>query len=1078
MSIFNDQAASSALAARLSGAPGAGPDDFGASVAGGIGTALFSIPGSIAVRAGAALPLAFEPIRPTLEGVDGILGTNAAEWLTSWQEAGRRTVARALPRPWELGTAGGLVYGLGVQLPELIAAYHAGGPALAAVYSGALAKMQRSIELEREGVARDFADQTSDIAGAVMGVSALLPGSFAFGRTAAMRAGTDIAGQAGVNVAAGVAQRSAERGALMPGYPDVAARIEPLGLTEILFDGLLGGGLAAGVHGIAGAARPARDIVRDLSTRTADEVLAHRGVQHSHVDVRPGEPRTHVDAEAHVEALVRATEQMARGEQVNVAGIVDMAGFDAATRANEAEVERLLIDTEVRQAEADRASAIGAEAPPRPVIDEAPLARLAPEQAATLRRMFGEAHERKPTFDAALGRVAAEIKGEAITPEIKGSERAVQKIETDYKGNASLIKDLLRGTVVSERIAAIESAVARLLREFPDAVVKRNLFAEAESTLDGYRDVLMNVRIDGHVAEVQVSIPEMIAAKRELHPLYVERATMLRTAENAGRELTHAEFARFVELSAAMREGYEAAWARAKNRALEMATPRAADSADARSGLPLTQRTAPQESNDTGSPSTSKNTALSPSSETSRGSGLSDMAASEVGSVADSGPAVKPDTLEGAVWGAEGEVLVGEDYRPFRWALVEADALAPDVKKSENQARDRTRAASDAQVAQISANLDFRRLAQAPGMNEGAPTLAPDGRIIGGNARSLAIQRAYELDTAADYRARLEAAAAQFGLDPATVVGMEAPALVRVLQGEVDVRKAAIASNEGGGLAMSLLERAPVDAERLPPIDDFDVPDSGDLNAAGNRSIIMGWVARFPGPEQAALVDASGALSQEGMLRLKNAVLFKAYGDSPTLARLVELTDPGVKNVGNALVKAGPPVASARDAIARGNLHDVDITPDLLAAVEKIGQLRTEGTKVDDFLAQGELLGASLSPEATRVLVYLGENLRSAKRMADLVAAYFRRLESAGNPKEGDFFGGGVPTKAGLLEGAIRDVEAPADPTLGLFGGDDFPGTVQAPRSSAQAHYKANGRVHDAEAAPEALNAAATCEAT
>jgi len=407
------------------------------------------------------------------------------------------------------------------------------------------------------------------------------------------------------------------------------------------------------------------------------------------------------------------------------------------------------------------------------------------------------------------------------------------------------------------------------------------------------------------------------------------------------------------------------------------------------------------------------------------------------------------------------------------------DALAPSVEKSESQARDRTRAASDAQVATIAAGLDFRRLGDSPEMGVGAPTLSNKGAIIGGNARTLAIGRAYEQGTADNYRQALEVNAERYGFEPEVVAGMKAPALVRVLTDDVDVRAAAIASNEGGALRMSLLEQAPVDAGRLPPLAGFHVPEDGNLNAAGNSDYVMAWVRQFPGTEQAALVDAAGKLSQEGLIRMRNAILFRAYGESATLARLVESTEPGAKNLSTALTRAGPPVASARDAIAAGDLHPLDLTPDIIAASEKLVQLRGEGTKVADYMAQVEII-ESLTPVGRRLLGYFDANARSARRMADVVAAYYSRLEGVGNPKVADMFGGGVPTRAHLLDQAIRDVEEPDAPTLSLFGDkpDPFPGTADAPRSSEQMLYKANARVDDADGeAPRALDAAVRCEA-
>src|SRR5262249_32821469 len=159
---------------------------------------------------------------------------------------------------------------------------------------------------------------------------------------------------------------------------------------------------------------------------------------------------------------------------------------------------------------------------------------------------------------------------------------------------------------------------------------------------------------------------------------------------------------------------------------------------------------------------------------------------------------------------------------------------------------DRTRAASQAQVAKIASGLDFRLLGASPLMDFGAPTLASSGAIVGGNGRAMAIARAYEQGSAGDYRDRLLANLPQFGIDPEAAAKRERPALVRVLQSDVNVRQAALASNEGAGMKMSLLEQSAVDAERLPPMAGFFVPESGDLNVPANRDFVMNWISRYP----------------------------------------------------------------------------------------------------------------------------------------------------------------------------------------------------------------------------------------
>src|SRR5690606_15548719 len=131
---------------------------------------------------------------------------------------------------------------------------------------------------------------------------------------------------------------------------------------------------------------------------------------------------------------------------------------------------------------------------------------------------------------------------------------------------------------------------------------------------------------------------------------------------------------------------------------------------------------------------------------------------------------------------------------------------------------------------------------------------------------------------------------------------------------------------------MSPSEQARADAGRLGSLDDLQPTDDGDFMSS--RDFIRRFVGRLPGTEQAGMIDAKGQLSQAGYTRVRNAILAKAYGDSPALTRMVESLDDNLRNVGKALMRAAPDVAKMRADIQDGALFEADITPDLLAGVE------------------------------------------------------------------------------------------------------------------------------------------------
>lgn len=381
---------------------------------------------------------------------------------------------------------------------------------------------------------------------------------------------------------------------------------------------------------------------------------------------------------------------------------------------------------------------------------------------------------------------------------------------------------------------------------------------------------------------------------------------------------------------------------------------------------------------------------------------------------------IAPEFRNGVVIGDSDEIDVGNgNYQPFQYEVVDASTLTPTQQKDENQFRDRDRASSQAQINNIARNLDPRKLASSPTMDVGAPLLALDGKtIIAGNGRTMAIRQAYQEGGADGYRQFLQDNSAHFGIDQAQLSEMENPVLVRRLTSPVDIAQVAINSNEQGGMRMSDLEQAKVDARRLPSMDNFVANDDGDINSADNQYFIGQFIKNQPENVRNELLDSRGNLSQTGVQRMRNAMLYEAYGDSQTLSRLIENTDQGAKNVLNALTSIAPKVAQIQQGIDSGKLSsDVNISEDVIQAVEKYNQLNAQGFKIADYLAQNDFVG-DLSPEAREILTIFDENRRSGKRIAQVLGAYFDQAQMQGNLSQASMFGDVEFDKLGSLQQA------------------------------------------------------------
>lgn len=156
---------------------------------------------------------------------------------------------------------------------------------------------------------------------------------------------------------------------------------------------------------------------------------------------------------------------------------------------------------------------------------------LTPEQRAQAEAILAPAQalaeQAKPAFDAAVQEVADSLGGDVKLAGVKGMRRAAEKLVLDSDPGAALsastIKDFLRATIIVPTMADVPQAVAALQARFKGSRAK-DRFAAPPAT--GYRDVLMNVVTpDGSIAEVQITVPAMLAAKDVGHKLYeIQRA--------------------------------------------------------------------------------------------------------------------------------------------------------------------------------------------------------------------------------------------------------------------------------------------------------------------------------------------------------------------------------------------------------------------------------------------------------------------------------------------------------------------------------------------------------------------------
>ena len=239
--------------------------------------------------------------------------------------------------------------------------------------------------------------------------------------------------------------------------------------------------------------------------------------------------------------------------------------------------------------------------------------------------MFNKADRELPHFHSTNQQIADQAGAKYKDAPLKGIPRSVEKTGADYAGDASKMKDLVRGTFVVNTPDEANNLIRSLHENHQvESNGYRNLLDPNITPVDGYRDAKMNVKLPSGISgEIQINYPEMLEAKAIAHKLYEERRTIEGSLGN--RQPSQMEADKIESLNNQMKQVYDQAYARVLDRSersktlnlpSEMGAPlRRAESGGNGRGLGLSQAvqyaTAPGNGpNVTGMPSTSKNDTL------------------------------------------------------------------------------------------------------------------------------------------------------------------------------------------------------------------------------------------------------------------------------------------------------------------------------------------------------------------------------------------------------------------------------------------------------------------------------------
>jgi hypothetical protein len=359
------------------------------------------------------------------------------------------------------------------------------------------------------------------------------------------------------------------------------------------------------------------------------------------------------------------------------------------------------------------------------------------------------------------------------------------------------------------------------------------------------------------------------------------------------------------------------------------------------------------------------------------------------------------------------------------------------------QPRDRSRDASQAQIATMAAQLNPDALIADIGrIDAGSPIVDENGAVLSGNGRTLALQQATPATIAA-YKARLKELAPSLGIDPAAIDQMQGiPVLVRQIDSTTDPIAFARDANSSGTLRMSPLEQAAVDANTLSDasvlllhVGDSNIDAA--LRSSANQPFVDAFLKMVPSNERANLLTKNGTLNQLGLYRAKAALFTRAFpGDAGArLAEsMLESLDPDLKNVQTGISGALPAISRAVSMISAGDRAPyLDISADFAKAIDMLARIRdntdiTAGIPssqwVGKYLDQGSLFGRELTPDQERLLVYIDSISRKPTAVKDMFNTWAKLVDSAPDPNQIDMFGGGIKSASDLITKIISGSSA------------------------------------------------------
>ena len=639
-----------------------------------------------------------------------------------------------------------------------------------------------------------------------------------------------------------------------------------------------------------------------------------------------------------------------------------------------------------------------------------------------------------------------------LRPGLKGKDRALQKVESDYSGNASRLTDIIGGMILFDSVEQVASAYQMISKD-PAVFKSKNRFEKP--TDDGYRDILMVVNVGGHLCELQLNTHAILEAKEKGlgHKIYEVTRQLEPVAKDEAKNGDMSYIAQGY-IDACRKVSVKLYRNAAMSSAISSASSIASDSEIDDEFKRILQRLSGSSISVHLSGSLASMRKISPddlsiakgTSSFSTNPKISDFIANnppfDTENITRNGKKVNAKVITGRRTRA---YLNDNDELALQYAVIEAKDLVPSHNAdftpnpefpAELQPRDRTRDSMKGQISAISNNLNPDRLGGSLYASVGAPVVGKDLVVESGNGRTMGIKQRYTKDGAPEYKDWINSNAKKFGIDAATLASFEQPVLVRIRLSGGDRKTITERANETNIASMSPMEQAKVDDSRLTAADmeSFAPSKDGDIAAASNSGFMAKFLEKVGKSEAAGLLTADSRPTKALVDRIQCAIFSKAYADDRILTLMAEETHPAVKNILTALTAAAPVFAKIRASYP--DMGGINLVDNIIEATRLMLQAKDDGESIETILSQMGLF--SQIPEETKAITrILNDNIRRSKQLGTVFKAAGERILSyLQNQNQAGLFGKTpAPTASEIIKDAVAKA-AEMDPTAkqkGIF---------------------------------------------